>query len=73
MDGEGFLSYAKEKNYARISEKSLEALEFYSERKIGNFIAYGNFMGEIPAAREALRDYFAAKFNKTTPMSWQAP
>jgi len=64
MDGEGFLSYAKEKNYARISEKSLEALEFYSEHKIGNFIAYGNFMGEVPAAREALRDYFAVKFNK---------
>ena len=64
MDGEGFLSYAKEKNYVQTREKSFEALEFYSERKIGNFINYRNFKTELAAASEALKAHFAASFDE---------
>ncbi|WP_297913750.1 ankyrin repeat domain-containing protein, partial [uncultured Campylobacter sp.] len=65
MDGEGFLSYAKDKNHDAIYQKSFEALEFYSERTIGNFIKYRNFKRELAAAEQGLKTHFAASFDET--------
>ncbi len=63
MDSAGFLSYAKDKNHDAIYQKSFEALEFYSERTIGNFIKYRNFNRELAAAEQGLKTHFATSFD----------
>ena len=61
MDGEGFLSYAKEKNYVQTREKSFEALEFLLRAKDRKFYKLPKFQNRARSGKRGAKSTLCGK------------